>query len=136
MQRLLRLDFDFRRTALWFVGADHHGTNWNSALSQFCQRVGSSLQAGVDVAASGARRPDVVPRGSAKYGGHATSDFCRRKRGEGLCRVNSYYPPLVLEMVEFGRAERPAGRGVSSSGDHDENLLKVRRSFRRASPGR
>jgi type IV pilus assembly protein PilC len=101
-----------------------------SSLSRLCRRVGTSIEAGVDV--------------RTVWGGEAT-----RARGEAATQLNvikdqvadghtvaeamratkGYFPPLVCEMVEAGEFSGRLGEVFHQLADHYDNLLRLRRSF-------
>jgi len=100
------------------------------ALSQFCQRVGSSLQAGLDV-----RRiwETEARRGSTRQ--RDVMEVMRRQiaAGESVAKafayVDGYFPPLVREMVEVGERTGRLDVVFLRLSDHYENLLKLCRNF-------
>lgn len=100
------------------------------ALSQFCQRVGSSLQAGVDV-----RRiwDAEARRGSPRQRDRMEAMRQQVAAGESVAKAfaaaNGYFPPLVLEMVEVGERTGRLDEVFLRLSDHYDNLLKVRRNF-------
>lgn len=106
------------------------GRMGTQALSQFCQRVGSSLQAGVDV-----RRiwDAEARRGSARQ--RDVMEAMRRQMAAGesvaqaFTAANGFFPALVLEMVDVGERTGRLDEVFLRLSDHYENLLKVRRGF-------
>jgi hypothetical protein len=100
------------------------------ALSQFCQRVGTALHAGIDV-----RRvwDNESKRGSAPQRGVMEGIRQQVARGDSLAsafaRTNGYFPPLVCEMVEVGERTGRLEEVFLRLGEHYDHLLNLRRAF-------
>lgn len=101
-----------------------------SSLSRLCRRLGTSIEAGVDVrtvwggeatraVGNAANQFNVVKDQVAN--GHSVAD--------GLRATNGYFPPLMCEMVEAGEFSGRLGEVFHQLADHYDNLVKLRRSF-------
>jgi type II secretory pathway component PulF len=99
-------------------------------LSQFCQRVGTALQAGIDV-----RRVWETESQRGGWSQRATMQSIRDQigRGESLSnafgQTREYFPPLVREMVEVGERTGHLDQVFLQLGEHYDHLLQLRQSF-------
>ncbi|MBW3598936.1 MAG: type II secretion system F family protein, partial [Planctomycetes bacterium] len=105
----------------------HIGT---TQLARFCNRVGTSLRAGIDIrtvlqreAQRGAgRQRDVMDRLSRSIG--AGDSIAKALAGE-----NGYFPPLVCEMVAVGERTGKVDEVFLQLGEQYQHRLQLRRAF-------
>jgi type II secretory pathway component PulF len=99
-------------------------------LAAMCNRVGTSLQAGVDV-----RRvwDQEAMRGNAQYRRHATEVSRLVSKGldmaEALRSCNGYFPRLTCEMVAVGEETGQVEAVFLKLAAHYDHLLRLRRTF-------
>ncbi len=99
-------------------------------LARFCNRVGTSLRAGIDIrtifqreAQHGtARQRDVMDRLSRSV--RAGDSIAKALAGE-----NGYFPPLVCEMVEVGERTGKVDEVFLQLGEQYQHRLQLRRAF-------
>lgn len=99
-------------------------------LARFCNRVGTSLRAGIDVrtifqreAERGAsRQREIMDRvGRAIGGGESVAS--------ALANENGYFPPLMCEMVAVGEKTGKVDEVFLQLGEQYQHLLQLRRTF-------
>ena len=100
------------------------------SLIQLCQRVGTSLRAGVDV-----RRvwEMEASRGSATQRQYVEQIKQRVAGGENVAEAmrgcGSYFPPLVVQMVEVGESTGKLDEVLLRLAEHYEHQSQMQRSF-------
>jgi type II secretory pathway component PulF len=100
------------------------------ALSQFCHRVGNSLQAGIDVR----KIWDMEShRGTSQQQAVMRGIHDRIARGESLSTAfaesGGFFPPLVCEMVEVGERTGRLDEVFLKLGDHCDHQIELQRVF-------
>lgn len=99
-------------------------------LAQLCQRVGTSLKAGVDVRKVWKREAE---RGSMGYRGRLTRISEAIDQGEtlsdALATVDGFFPPLFREMAKVGEKTGRLDEVLLRLAKHYEHLQTLRRAF-------
>lgn len=99
-------------------------------LARFCNRVGTSLRAGIDAR--------TVFQREAQRGGHRqreAMDRVARAINSGdtvtsaLANENGYFPPLLCEMVAVGEKTGKVDEVFLQLGEQYQHILQLRRSF-------
>ncbi len=99
-------------------------------LAAMCQRVGISLQAGVDVRRVWSQESE---RGSPRYRQHAAEVSRLVSKGSGMAEAlrqcEGYFPNLTCEMVAVGEETGHVETVLLRLSDHYQHLLRLRRTF-------
>ena len=99
-------------------------------LARFCHRVGTGLQAGLDVLRIWNSEAE---RGSAQQRWRMAEIRDRVLRGaslaEALRQAGGYFPPLVCAMVEVGERTGRLDEIFLHLGEHYDHVLRLRRYF-------
>ena len=95
-----------------------------------CQRIGTALQAGVDILPTLDRESR---HGSPTYRRHA-SEIATRVRGgaslaEAMRHCEPYFPPLTCELVDVGEQTGNLESVLLRLSEHYQHLLRLRRAF-------
>ena len=102
----------------------------NRQLSGMCQRVGSSLGAGVDILRVLDRE---AAHGSPAYRKNMENVSRRVGKGmslaEGMRECDGYFPQLTCELVDVGEQTGRLESVLLRQADHYQHLLRLRRTF-------
>jgi len=99
-------------------------------LAKFCHRVGTSLQAGVDVLRIWGSE---AHRGSPRHRREMEMLRERIVGGESLAaaftQTGGYFPPLVCEMIDVGERTGRIDEVFLRLADHYDHIVRLRRDF-------
>jgi type II secretory pathway component PulF len=101
-----------------------------SDLSRMCTRVGTSLQAGVDVMTV-LNREASSGRGAYRSNMTRVSESVGRGAGlaDGMKACQGYFPPLMCELVDVGEQTGRLESVLLRLADHYRHLIELRRVF-------
>ncbi len=95
-----------------------------------CQRVGTSLKAGVEVRRVWTQESE---RGNSQYRQHAAEVLRLVSKGSGLAEAlrscHGYFPRLTCEMVAVGEETGHVESVFLKLAEHYDHLLRLRRNF-------
>lgn len=99
-------------------------------LAAMCQRVGTSLRAGVEVRRVWTQESE---RGNSQYRQHAAEVSRLVSKGSGLAEAlrscHGYFPRLTCEMVAVGEETGHVETVFLKLAEHYDHLLRLRRNF-------
>ena len=99
-------------------------------LAQLCRRVGTALQAGMDVRGVMKREADRGPASQRAVIRHVHQAVDRGDAlADALTDCGKFFPPLVVAMVSVGEATGKVAESFLRLADHYERGLGLRRMF-------
>jgi type II secretory pathway component PulF len=102
-----------------------------SELARLCHRLGTAVDAGIDVRKMFQREAEGrVPTSLRKRLADVAARVARGTSvSEALAATGGYFPPLFHEMVQIGEESGRLGEVLTQLRDHYEHQLKMRRDF-------
>lgn len=99
-------------------------------LAQICQRLGTSLEAGIDARRAWSGEANKGPRGHRRLVSEIRDAvLAGESMADAIARTGGYFPNLFQEMVDVGEQTGNVDQVLLRLAEHYEGEIKLRRTF-------